>query len=427
MKRSTRHTLVAALGFAMTASVSAQQYESPRDFKAAEFASPALLQGPTHTVDENVVVERGMPRFTIRSQYGTWEARGAEMLGIRVSELPAFAQLQTASKSDAFVEAAGKALAAPVQMTGQLIQSPIETTGKVVSGIGMMFGRLGRVAGDTANRVGDTVTGAETAKSGIAHQILAPEVGTAEPRLFTGDPLGYNKQRREWAKRLNVDPYTTNAPLEKQLGDAASASFIGNLPVDLTLSAVAAPLYYTSEMNTTARLQTYELPPLDLEAANQAKLKAMGIEGLPVRTLFRNRYFTPTLQTALVVALESLGNVSGRDEMVVFAGRAASEAEARYVNNSITMLSLYSRNTARIASVRGADNVIAARTRAGKLVVPAPLDYIGWVQPVEDFAQRSDFAASDRVVLLSGKASPRATTELAARGWSVSDNLAVVR
>jgi CheY-like chemotaxis protein len=46
---------------------------------------------------------------------------------------------------------------------------------------------------------------------------------------------------------------------------------------------------------------------------------------LPVRTFLRNSYFTPTLQTALVLALESMGNIAGREQMIVFAARAASD------------------------------------------------------------------------------------------------------
>src|SRR5215216_5179126 len=117
-------TLVAIFTILMAASAGAQQYETSRDFKAAQFAPAALLKGPLHSVDENVAVERGLPRFTIRSKYGTWEARGVEMLAIRVSELPAFVQLENVSKTDEFAKAAAKAVAAPIQATGQLIQHP---------------------------------------------------------------------------------------------------------------------------------------------------------------------------------------------------------------------------------------------------------------------------------------------------------------
>ena len=48
--------------------------------KASELAPAALLKGPFHSVDENVTIVGAQANFIIRSQYGTWEARGHEML-----------------------------------------------------------------------------------------------------------------------------------------------------------------------------------------------------------------------------------------------------------------------------------------------------------------------------------------------------------
>ena len=84
----------------------------------------ALLSGPYHTVDEFVTVAGAQPNFMIRSPYGLWEARGREMLVIRVSELPAFEQLAKVSKSDEFLKSAGAAVAAPVEMVGDSRDQP---------------------------------------------------------------------------------------------------------------------------------------------------------------------------------------------------------------------------------------------------------------------------------------------------------------
>jgi hypothetical protein len=93
-----RAILTAATLATATAAV-AQNYEVPGNLKASELAPAALLKGPFHSVDENVTIAGAQPNFTIRSPYGTWEARGQEMLVIRVSELPAFEQLAKVSKS----------------------------------------------------------------------------------------------------------------------------------------------------------------------------------------------------------------------------------------------------------------------------------------------------------------------------------------
>ena len=415
-------TLAVTVALATAGTAAGQSYETLGNLKASEFAPAALLKGPFHTVDENVTVAGAQPNFTIRSKYGTWEARGHEMLVIRVSELPAFEQLEKVSKTDEFMKSAGKAIAAPVKAVGAFVQNPVETTGSIFSGIGLMATRVSRVAEQAVTRVGD---GNAPAEKQVLKPAAAP-LGTAAPRSVIGDPLGYNSQRREWAQRLKVDPYTSNGALSDKLGDVASVTFASSFPVNLTLGAVAAPLYYAQQFNEAATLEAYQTPPTDIGIRNEARLKKMGIEGLPVRTFMRNDYFTPTLQTALVLALESMGNIAGRGEVIAFAARAASETEARYVNNSVMMLAQHNK-VMPLARIRGADNVIAGETSDGKVIVAAPLDYLPWVEPVDIFARRTDLKGSERLLLVSGKATPRAKEELASKGWRVTDQLVAAK
>ena len=412
-----------ALAIGCCGVVQAQQgYETPA-LGAVDFAPAELLKGPNHSVDEKITLDGFMPRFTIRSPYGLWEARGREMLGIRVAELGAFVQLDKVSKSDEFKSALGNAVAAPVKAAGELIERPGETTSNVVSGIGTMLGRAGRFVGGAVTSVGDKVSGPEAEKRQISKPVPL-EKGTAPPRSVISDPLGYNSQRREWAKRLNVDPYTSNGPLSDKLGDFASVTFAGTFAVETTIGIVAAPLQYTVAANEQGKLEAYQYPPSDVEKRNEDRLKKMGIEGRPVRDFFRNDYFTPTLQTTLVLALESLGDAAGRGDLVTYATNAASEVEARFVNNCVLLLAQYGRTSALIVKVRSINNVIAGETRDGRLVIPVAVDYVAWTQVVNDFAGRPDLKGASRQLLIAGTATERAKRELAARGWTVSDKLA---
>jgi hypothetical protein len=420
-------TLVAAIAFAAAGMANAAGYENPTGLKAADFVPAPMLQGELYSVSENVTLEGGLPRFTIKSQYGEWQARGREMLEIRISELPAFVQVDKISKTDEFAKAAGKALAAPVEAVGELVAHPVDTVSNIGSGIGLIASRIANMAGQAANKVGDTVSGDTKAQKPILKEQPAISEGVAKPRAVIGGPLGYNSARRDWAQQLKVDPYTNNAALSDKLGDLAAASFAGSFPVNLTLGMVAAPLQYTVQFNEQGQLEAYQYSPIDIEMRNTDRLKKMGVEGLPVRTLMRNSYFTPTLQTSLVLALESLGNVPGRVAVVEFASRAASDIEARYVINSIGLLTQYSRTVTPITVVQSADNVLAAGTADGKMIIPVAMDYIPWVKPVDDFAHRTDLTGSERRVLVSGIVTPQAKEELAKLGWQVSDNLAAGR
>jgi hypothetical protein len=417
------HTLLTSMAFATTGMSHAQDYETPAHAKAGDFAPAALMKSDLHRVDDSVSIEGGMPRFTIRSPYGSWQARGTEMLEIRVSELPALQQFASLSKTDAFGKAAKTALTDQANTVGQLIEHPVDTVSNVAAGIGILAGRVGALASAAATRVGDTVNGNTKTQKPILKAVEA-SAGTAEPRKIIGGPLGYNQKRREWAGLLKVDPYTNNAALSDQLGDFAAASFAGSFPVNVAIGVVAAPLSYTTELKQAAQLEATQYPPIDVETRNAERLKKMGIEGLPVRTLFRNSYFTPTLQTALVLALESLGNIAGRADVVAFASRAASDDEARYVINSVSLLARHGRTIGALTKVRSADNVLAGISADGKLLIPVPLDYIPWIKAVDDFAQRTDLSGSERWLLVNGKLTPIAMQELGKRGWKVVENLA---
>ncbi|HEX2825929.1 MAG TPA: hypothetical protein VHP37_06255 [Burkholderiales bacterium] len=423
-----RHVPAAALALALAASTLAtpsqaqQRYEQP-DLNASALAPKALLQGTGYTVDERVTFENFMPRFTIRSGHGVWEARGREMLDIRVSELSALSQLAEVSKGDEFASALGKAAVAPVKVAGDLVTKPLDTTGKLVSGAGIMLGRVGSFVGSTAANTGDRISGADDGRTPIAAGTPALPAGTAPPRMFVGDPLGYNRARREWAQRLKIDPYTTNAPLSDKLGDVAKVSFAGTFAVDLTLGAVVAPLHYSSLAYEQGTLEAYQVPPLDLNKRNEERLNAMGVDSARVRALIRNGYYTPTLQTMLTLTLESMGKVGGRAEVVTFATRAISEVEARYVNNSVVLLANYGRSTP-LARVRAFDRFVGAQTPDGKLVVALALDVLPWTDVVYAFANRADLRGKDRQLLVTGTVTPLAKEQLAALGWSVQDRLA---
>ena len=49
------------------------------------------------------------------------------------------------------------------------------------------------------------------------------------------------------------------------------------------------------------------------------------------------------------------------------------------------------------------------------LAVAAPLDYVPWVKPIDDFARRTDLTGTKRWLLISGKGTPRAAETRRAR------------
>jgi hypothetical protein len=82
--------------------------------QASQLAPAELLQGPGFQVDDKVPTEGFRGRCTIRSDVGTFEAHGREMLRLRGAELGAIKQLEAVSKTETFAKALGSTALRPM-------------------------------------------------------------------------------------------------------------------------------------------------------------------------------------------------------------------------------------------------------------------------------------------------------------------------
>jgi len=421
--RLTQPTLRAALACAVLVSWSGafaqavEPYESTPTLAGGVLAPKELLSGPLHTVGEPIVVEGFMGRYEIRSKFGKFQVAGVEMLALRVRELAAIEALDQVEKSTEFQQAFVRSAQAPVQFLGSAVTDPGGTVENVAAGVGTVLRRAGRLATTSAQAVGDATSDARRPRS-QPQSPPAPE-GEAAPPTFTGDPFGFNRARREWAARLDIDPYTTNPVLRPKLDAAASATFAGGLPVNVTLGVVAAPLQYATTFDGVVNDSVWNLPVIDLVARNEATLRSMGITGRPVRDFFRNRWFTPTMQTSLVVALYELRDVPGRDAVILSAASVQGEARARALVGAVRMLGRYHREVAPLSGIRASGIVAVGSTAQKALVVATDLDHVWWNAEAADFSARRDLAAKRRTLLVSGSVSPAADRGLAGARWDV--------
>ena len=165
----------------------------------------------------------------------------------------------------------------------------------------------------------------------------------------------------------------------------------------------------------------YDTPPGDLKVQNEKTLLAMGVSQASVDHLLRHRWYTLTLQTALVRGLDRLGGVAGRPDVMPLALTVESEEQARFVVGAVEMLARYHATVRPLGGleVRG---TVLGRPKAGGLVVPGPVDYVAWTEGLARFAQRPDLKAPGREIWLSGRASPRAGQELSRLGWKVQEH-----
>jgi hypothetical protein len=394
-------------------------FETVPSLPGAELAPAAVLKGPLHTVAEPVALEGYFGRFVIESKFGNFSVAGVNMLGVRVNELQAIEALQEVQKSQAFQDSLGRAAQAPIQFVQSAVTNPVGTVENVGQGLGSVLGRAGFLARSTAQSVADSTSNSAQAPSGLPP---AP-AGEAMPSVFTGDPFGYNKARRDWARQLNIDPYTSNPVLRPLLDNAAAASFAGSFAINTAIGAVSMGANLVVGFDTDVRDAVWNQPAVDLARQNEARLLAMGVSARTTRDFLRNRWFTPSLQTALVVALSKMGGIAGAESVIQVAAQVRGETHVRFVVESVRMLGQYDGKEARPAKLRMSGMVPVGVADDGTLVVAVAIDYAYWDKAAAAFAQRKELQGKRKVLLVAGNTSEQARQEFRKAGWTLRSGI----
>lgn len=401
----------------------AASIESTPTLPGRELAPASLLVGPRHKVAEPIKVEGYFGRFTIESKVGNFSVTGANMLAVRVSELQAIEELQKVQKDSAFTDALAKSAKGVASFAGDVVTKPGQTVENIGKGVGTVFGRIGYLAHSGSNYVSDKASDLTASGATEKPKSKAAPSGEPEPPSFIGDPFGYNQARREWAKKLNIDPYTSNPVLRPLLDNAASATFAGNFGVTLTLGAVMVPVQYAYQLDDTVRQSAWNKPAIDLEKENEAKLIALGVPARTVRDLLRNKWFTPSLQTALVVRLEAFGKIKGLESVVATAAVTQGETRARFLLESLAMLTIHHQKEGKFVGIRMSNLVPVGVAADGGIVVAAAIDYGVWDNGTSAFAQRKDLNVPNKTLLVAGKLSPQAQQAIRKAGWVVNSSI----
>jgi hypothetical protein len=386
-------------------------FESPPILKAQELAPPTLLNGNGFHVDDDVPTDGLTANFTIHTDVGTLQAHGLEMLKIRIAEVPAMIELQNTSKAGVFAKSVATNAARPVVAAGQMILNPVETVKGLPGGVSRFFGRVG-LAGQ---KIAEAATEPDEASAGEKTMQVGKRVGQT-----TRDVFGYEQERRELAKRLQVDPYTTNPILTEQLDDIALTAFRAHVGVTTTM-AVFIPGSIAITGTRIVSTWVWDTPRADLIVMNQNKLEELSIPEATIKNFMSNPAYPLSVQTAFVEDLTRVRDVAGVTQVVELATTAQSEDQARFLADALDMLANYQQTQTPLKSIV-AKGTIFGRDRAGVLIVPVEVDYVVWTTRAAYFANRPDLAAQKRAISLSGKMSPLAKKNFELLGWRINEN-----
>jgi hypothetical protein len=169
----------------------------------------------------------------------------------------------------------------------------------------------------------------------------------------------------------------------------------------------------------------WDKPKADLIVQNQKDLQELLVPAATIKTFMRNPVFPLSVQTAFISNLKRLSGVPGTPSAVRLASTAESEAQARFLTDSVGMLARYHETLAPIVKLN-VRRAIIGQDRNGAIVVQAPVDYVSWTDLVSTFAHRADLRASRHTIWLTGQLSPLARQNFRTLGWTVNEKVSPI-
>jgi len=363
--RSAAVLLLLALGSGLRdgAALAQTGFDSPEVRATADVVVPDLLRGPHYQLGPTVSTFAFMNHYTVTSDYGPFTAPSDARLRRLIREIAAIAELQKIHRSDAFAKATVEAGKGVVKGAQHLIEDPVGTIGAVPEAVFSVFGRV-----------------SESAKRGRRSQY---EDGVAQ------NLLAVSSFKRDYAKKFDVDVYSSNEVLQKELNSVAWASAAGNL----TLSAAsmvtgAAVLQAASGLHTLEQAKDLvnALPPSELSRRNREALRQMRVPDPITDRFLENRLLSPRHQTIIIEAMKALGAIPGRSAFIQYAARADSEDAVLLFQEMAELLADYHRSVAPIQRLDIYLNVPVAYTGQGSAVVLLPIDRLLWTEKTAGIA-----------------------------------------
>lgn len=428
-----------ALLLAGSVSADSTAYESEPVLDATQLVQPSLLSGPGYRVQPRVEVRGYMASFTIESRLGRLGADSVEILADRIAELPALEALDEVTRSEAFLKASGNRFTALATAFGNVLLHPVQTVAGLPSGVARYLRnralRLGEQAQSLSDQAakrfgadGDPYAAGEGPMTDQRdagrrdndrgwHESAGAEVGREVKRQ-----LSYNRMKRDIAQRLGIDPYTANPYVHVRLDALAWVASSGNYTAAAAISAVGGGAGVA--ISETRRIDelVWTLDPDDIRRRVADRLKDRVSDEYVVRRFVRRGVYTPTLQLALVDAIDALKPASGVNHLLELAIGAQSELEARFVVNALRMLLVdpQHREGGRFIAI-GAG--IAWQLDDGSLVLPLPVDQLSWTREFAEYVDRPEFRTTGKTLLTAAGTSLVARRELTRRGWSLHTHL----
>ncbi|MGZ9116642.1 MAG: hypothetical protein ACXW3V_06840, partial [Methylocystis sp.] len=277
----------------------------------------------------------------------------------------------------------------PLATAKDLVTAPGKTIGDTFKGVGNLFGSVD----------------ASMAATDPNKEKLIPSL------------TGGATARRKLAYDFGVDPNTRFPPLDDELTRLATANAIGETTTNAGLAFVTGGAGIAISVGGTSRslrLALRDKTAGQLEKEGRQLLASMGVPGGTMDAFYGNPNLSPTDKAIIVAALINMGATSGREIFVAGAANAQSDEMGFFYRRQAELIALFDKNVAPVTAFVRFGAAPMLQTAKGTVSV-MPVDYLYWSPPLEGLV----VGAGNGQLWITGRASERATSQLAAIGWTV--------
>jgi hypothetical protein len=397
--------LIAVPSLLLAPAAGAAPYEVSTE-RSARTILPARmpLKAPTYRIRDVVPTDGFTDRWTVDSDFGVFEAQGDGALRKLLVEIPAIAELKKTSKTKEFARGLGNSAKAPISFVKNLVTHPVDTISGVPAGAYALVENVGESVTTTRNPAEDS---------------------------RVEQALKMSSYKRDIAAKLNVDPYSSNKELQKNLNSVAWAMTLG----DWAFSAAMLPAGVGGSVVSNVRLAnsvknaiTQETPQR-LRIINNETLEKMGVPRNLRKQFLDHTAFTPRHTTIITSNLDQLAGAGGRDAFLTVALTAQDETQANFYMAMAQVLRGYHQTVSPLTTITPLNRITVGQTRSGQALVALPVDRLIWTDRVDQVTGglKSSYKADGFIgqfdVWITGTVSPVARQELAGRGFTVTENV----
>lgn len=429
-KTSFRILLVLNLGLS---SAFAADYESPPSIPFDMVFHEVAIKGDNYSVAPSVPTDGFLTRAVIDSEFGEFVALGPGMLEIRLHEIDALVKLQTFEASDEFQRGAKESAQEKLSGLKQVYEKPKEAAAGISAGVSRFFKRSYRATKTGVQTINDVVhdrtpgsiegAGAKLPGNQQSQALPDSESKYKKAAKASGSTavniLGFDDSRRKLAKRLGVDPYTTNPVLDEKLDEVTWSIFAGDFGIDVATSLIPGSIVVTTSSLVTNWV--WDTPPGDLRVKIEQTLLGIGVSQEDVDRLLRHRAYPLSYQAALTAAMEAMGEVNGHENTMPLALSVQTVDQARFVVNTMRMLQRYHETVQPLREI-DVQGTVFAITDKDTMVIAAPVDYVSWSEMLDRFSANDRFSSKPRELYIAGTMTTMASEQLSKRGWIVHQN-----